>query len=122
MTYAKNYLAAALITAAGYAAAPPRPTTSLDAARAAISSAERIDAGRFAAFDLGEARNRLAFADTAVRDEDMMLAERLANEARVGAELAYVRTETVKAEAINDETQRGIAALIEEMRRSGEKR
>ena len=47
------------------------PVTSLDAARAAIVSAERFDAGRFAASDLADARQRLALADAAVREQRM---------------------------------------------------
>lgn len=106
----------------GCASAPPAPTTSLNAARAAIVSAERFDAGRFAASDLGDARQKLALADTAVAEQRMDQAERFAVEARVGAELAYAKTEAAKAEAVNAEMQLGADALIEEMNRTGERR
>ncbi len=106
----------------GCASAPVAPVTSLDAARAAIVSAERFDAGRFAASDLGDARQRLALADAAVREQRMEQAERFATEARVGAELAYAKTEAAKAAAINAEMQRSEDALIEEMNRTGERR
>ena len=122
MKFLKTHLAVLLVTTAGCATTSPTPTASLDAARSAISSAERIDAGRFATFDLDEARERFALAQTAASNADMVVAERLANEARIGAELAYARTETAKAQAIYDEMQRGEAALIDEMRRSGEQR
>jgi hypothetical protein len=107
---------------AGCASAPPAPVTSLDAARAAIVSAERFDAGRFAASELGSARQTLALADAAVREQRMEHAERLAVEARVVAELAYARTEAAKAAAINAEMQRGADALLEELDRAGERR
>ncbi len=106
----------------GCASAPAVPVTSLDAARAAIVSAERFDAGRFAAFDLGDARQRLALADAAVREQRMEQAERFAAEARAGAELAYAKTEAAKAAAINAEMQRSEDALVEEMNRAGERR
>lgn len=106
----------------GCASAPAAPVTSLDAARAAIVSAERFEAGRFAASDLGDARQKLALADTAVREQRMEQADRLALEARVGAELAYAKTEAAKAAAVNAEMQLGADALIEEMNRTGERR
>ncbi len=103
---------------AGCASTPPAPVTSLDAARTAIVSAERFEAGRFAASDLSAARQKLALADAAVRDENMELASRLAMESLVGAELAYAKTETAKAEAINREMRSGAEALRDEMRRT----
>lgn len=105
---------------AGCASTPPAPTSSLDAARMAVVSAERFDAGRFAVSELGAARQKLALAETAVREERMAEAERLAVEAKVEAELAYAKTEATKAAAINAEMQRGAEALTEEMQRTGE--
>jgi outer membrane protein TolC len=55
------------------------PTASLQAAQAAISNAERADASRYAAGELGEARTKLASADTAVREERMIAAEQQYN-------------------------------------------
>jgi len=103
---------------AGCASTPPLPQTSLDAARTAVVAAERFDAGRFAASELGDARQKLAMADAAVRDEDMELAGRLAVESKVGAELAYAKTETAKAEAINAEMRSSAEALRQEMQRT----
>lgn len=103
---------------AGCASTPPVPQTSLDAARTAVVAAERFDAGRFAASELGDARQKLAMADAAVRDEDMELAGRLALESKVGAELAYAKTETAKAEAVNAEMRSSAEALRQEMQRS----
>ena len=52
----------------------------------------------------------------------MIVAERLANEARAEAQLAYARTTYAKAQAVNDEMVRGNSALIEELQRnSGDK-
>jgi hypothetical protein len=102
--------------------APPAPTQSLDAARTAITNAEKADAGRYAAAELGDARQKLAMADKAVQNESMIGAEQLANESRVDAELASARTETAKALAVNKDMKVGADALTTEMQRAGDQR
>lgn len=109
-----------LITAC--ASAPPAPDSAMDAAKVAISNAEKAEAGKFAGAELGEARDKLALADSAVRDENMVVAERFAQESRVQAELASARTAAAKAAAVNKEMERGADALTEEMQRAGEPR
>jgi hypothetical protein len=105
----------------GACASTPPPTASLQAARQAISDAERVEAGRYASGELGEARTKLASADTAVSEQRMTMAERFAEESRTEAELASAKTADVKAKAVNDEMTRGTGTLIEEMQRnSGE--
>lgn len=98
-------------------ASTPPPTASLEAARTAISNAERADAGRYAAGELAEARTKLASADTAVTEKNMIRAERLAEQSRTEAELASARTAAEKAKAVNREMQQSTDTLIEEMRR-----
>jgi hypothetical protein len=115
-------LLAAVMLVQGCATAPQAPTTSLAAAKVAISNAERADATSYAGAELGSARQKLVLADRAVAAEDMITAQRLADESRVEAELAFARTETAKADAINQELQRGADALAEEMQRSGDQR
>jgi Domain of unknown function (DUF4398) len=111
-----------LMLAAACASTPPAPDASLNAAKMAISNAERADASHYAGAELGEARQKLALADGAVLKPDMILAERLAQEARVEAELAFARTEAAKATAVNDEMARGADALMEELDRAGGQR
>jgi hypothetical protein len=101
---------------------PPAPTASLAAARTAIVSAEKADAGRYAAAELGDARQKLAMADKAVRNENMLGADQLANESRVDAELASARTEAAKAAAVNKDMKLGAEALNVEMQRAGDQR
>ncbi len=111
----------ATLTLIGCAAAPvPPPTESLNAASAAIASAEQADARRYAPAELEEANQYLESANQAVVAERMTEADRLARQARVAAELAMARTEAVKAAAINREMRRGAEALGEEMRRQGD--
>jgi hypothetical protein len=113
-------LAGMLMLVAACASAPSAPDAAIDAAKVAISNAEKADASHYAGAELGEAREKLASADAAVADESMILAERFAQESRVQAELASARTEAAKAAAVNKEMERGTVALVEEMERAGE--
>lgn len=110
-------LTGALLLVASCASTPP-PIATLQAAEQAISSAEKADAGRYAAAELGEARAKLASANDAVQEEKMILAERLGEQSRAAAELAAARSEAAKAAAVNEELKRGNDALVEEMQRS----
>lgn len=105
----------------GACASAPPPTASLQAARQAISEADRAEAGHYASGELGEARTKLASADNAVAQKNMKMAERLADESRVDADLASAKTANVKAKTVNDEMKRSTGTLVEEMQRnSGE--
>jgi hypothetical protein len=104
------------------ASTPPPPTASLQAAHQAIANAEQAEAGRYAAGELGEARTKLASADTAVTAQKMTVAARFAEESRAEAELASAKTADMKAKAVNDEMARSTGTLVEEMQRnSGDK-
>lgn len=109
---------AGVLMVAGCASTPPAPTAQLQAARLAISNAERTDAGRYAAAELGEARTKLASANAAVLEEEMVAAARLAEQSRVEAELALARTEAAKAAAVNEQMKRSTGTLIDEMQRN----
>jgi flagellum-specific peptidoglycan hydrolase FlgJ len=100
------------------ASTPPAPTASLQAARQAISTAERADASRHAPEELSQARTKLASADEEVTASRMAMAERLAIESRASAELASARTSAAKAKSVNEEMMRSTDTLIEEMQRT----
>jgi multidrug efflux pump subunit AcrA (membrane-fusion protein) len=102
----------------GACASPPAPTGQLRAAQQAIDDAERAQAARHAPTELSEARTKLASANAAVEEREMDRAARLAEEARVEAELAAARTAAAKALAANDEIRRGTRALEEELQRN----
>ncbi len=106
------------VVLAACAATPPAPTAALDAAHLAITNAERMDAGQFAAGELAEARSRLGAADSAVRSNQMVVAERFANESRTEAELASATTAATKAQAVNAEMQRSNGTLNDELQRN----
>lgn len=112
-------IAGALLLAA--CASTPAPTTNLQAAQQAIAAAERAEAGNHAAGELAEARAKLASADAAVKEEQMVRAAQLADESRADAELASARTAAAKAKSVNDEMKLSTGTLIDEMERgSGE--
>jgi predicted S18 family serine protease len=109
--------AALLLTLAACASTPPAPTHALQAAETAITNAEQARVADYASIELNEARENLAAARKAVQDEDMARAERLAEQSRVNAELASAHAELTRARAINEEMQRSIDVLKEEMQR-----
>lgn len=106
----------------GCTTAPAVPTAALDEALRAIQTAESDEAGQYAAAELDRARQSPAQANRAARLEDMILARRLADEATVTARLASARTEAAKAAAINEELIRSSNAMLEEIRRAGDRR
>ena len=96
---------------------PPEPPASVRAAQEAIASAERLEAGRYAAGELGAARTRLASAQTAVNARNLILANQFADESRAEAELAAAKSGEAKASAVNEDMKRSTGALVEEMKR-----
>ena len=113
-------LAVVMLLVAACASAPKAPPVSLNEAKLAIEAAERIDASHFANAELDEARQKLMLADEAVKAENIIMANRYAEQSTLTAELASARTEAAKAQAVNEELNRGAKALIEEMQRTGD--
>jgi len=108
---------AILLFTAACASTPPIPSASLQAAQQSIANAERVEAGTHAAADLSEARDKLSAAQRAVERKEMLVAQRLADEAHAEAELAVAKTGVAKANAVNADMERSNAALVEEMQR-----
>ncbi len=100
-------------------ASTPPPTAKLQAAREAIATAEQAQAGQYAAGELSEARMKIASANSAVQDQNMVSAARLADESSTEANLATAKTMDAKAQAVNAQMQQSNATLINEMQRSG---
>ena len=111
-------LTGALLLVASCASTPPAPIATLQAAEQAILNAERGDAGRYAAAELAAARTKLASANDAVQEEEMIIAKRLGEQSRADAELASARSEAAKAATVNEEMKRGNDALFEETQRN----
>ena len=67
-------LPALLLFAGAAFAGAPAPSTNLQAAEQAIANAERVDAATHAGVELGEARGKLAAAQRAVEEKEMVVA------------------------------------------------
>lgn len=115
-------MAGTLMLLGACASEPLVPDSALDAAKVAISNADKAGAGEHANAELAEARARLTLADNAVKEDDMVVAERFARESQVQAELASARTAAAKAAAVNRDMERGTEAMTEEMQRAGDQR
>lgn len=107
---------ALLLTAC--ASTPPEPTLAMHAAEQAINTADKARVPDAASPELSEARNKYSAALTAVHDDKMDEARRLAFESRVDAELASAKFETAKAQAVNDEIRNSTVMLGQEMQRN----
>ena len=99
-------------------ASTPPPTVAMKAAEQAIAAADRTRIADAASPELSEAREKLTAAQTAAQDQKMVVAERLALESRVDAELASAKTDATKAKAVNDEIISGTNTLSQEMQRN----
>lgn len=106
-----------LILSACAAPALP-PTSALQAAQTAITNAERAQVADYASPELGVARQKLTDANAAVAEEDMLRAERLAEQSQVEAELALAKSQAVNAKKVNDEMLRSNTSLRQEMQRN----
>lgn len=111
-------IATALLGLAACASAPVPPTQALQAAEMAIASAEQARVADFASLELAEARQELAAARTAVQQNRMVQAERLALESRAGAELALARAEAARSKVVNDDMRKSNDTLQQEMERN----
>lgn len=99
-------------------ASPPPPQQALQAAESAIKNAEQARVADYASPELGVARTKLTAANAAVLREEMLLAERLAQQARVEAELALAKSQATKAQVVNDEMRKSTDSMKQEMQRN----
>lgn len=97
---------------------PRPPNEALQAADQAIESAEQARVADYASPELGVAREKLNEARLAVQREDMELAQRLAEQSRVAAELALAQAQASKATVVNDEMKKSTKTIKQEMQRN----
>ena len=116
----RTFAIAALVALGGCASVPEPPSAALQAAELAIGHAEQARIESDTSPELREARLKLAAARSAVQREEMQQAERLAQQSRVAAELAFAKAEASKAAAVNADMQKSIDALEVEMERNEE--
>lgn len=103
---------------AACASTPPPPTQEISAAEQSMIDAEQARVAQYALPELQEARSKLAAARTAVQNEQMVHAKRLAVEASAGIKLASAKAELAKAEEVNADMEKNIHVLEEEMQRT----
>lgn len=99
-------------------ASTPPPTDQLARAESAIKRAEEARVADYASPDLKAAREKLASARDAVTRDEMALAARLAEQARVDAEVATAKAEAAKAQSNIEELQKANAAIQQESLRN----
>lgn len=109
--------AASLLALAACASIPP-PTDQLTRAENAIKRAEEARVADYASPELKSAREKLTAARDAVTREDMTLAARLADQARLDAEVATAKTESAKAKANIEEMKKANTAIKQETDRN----
>lgn len=107
-----------VVTLGACAGTEERPYQDLARAEAAIEQAEQSDARRYAPVQLDTARSKLAQASSAVAEDEMLVAQRRAEEATMAAELAAAKARTGKAQAAVQELEKSIAVLREEIARN----
>lgn len=99
-------------------ASTPPPTDQLARAESAIKRAEDARVADYASPELKSAREKLASARDAVTRDEMDLAARLADQARVDAEVATAKAEAAKAQSNIEELQKANAAIQQESLRN----
>jgi hypothetical protein len=98
----------------------PPPTLALQSAEQAIAAAEQARVADYASPELSEARDKLAASHVAIQQDEMVLAQRLADEARVDAQLATAKADAARAQVVNDDMQKSNVTLKQEMQRNTE--
>jgi hypothetical protein len=106
------------LLAGACASTPPAPTADLQSAAQAIATADQARIPDTTAPELGEARDKLTAAHTAVAEKHMEEADRLALESRADAELASATSQASKDQLINNEIVQSTATLSQEMQRN----
>lgn len=110
-------LAATALAVAACGGTAERPDEDLARAEAGIRQAEQGGADQYGALELQSARDKLSRARAAVEENEMEMADRLAEQAAVDADLAAAKTRSRKAELAVKEVEESIAVLREEMAR-----
>jgi hypothetical protein len=96
---------------AGCAGADVQPSGELAQAETSIRQAEQSGAAEHSARELNLAREKLTQAQDAVREENFVLAQRLAQQASADAELAAALARSSEAETAAEEIEATIATL-----------
>ena len=106
-----------LAFALGACASVPVPETELATARTALEQAQNAGAPQQAPASFALAREKLNRAEAAVQQGDNVHAKRLAEQARLDAQLAQVQARSGASQRAVSELEESMRALREEMNR-----
>jgi hypothetical protein len=109
-------LAAALATGCSSLKTPA--TADVAVSKAAVANASDAGAAEFAPAEMLSAREKMAWANTAMQARDYKLARELAAQAEADAKLAQGKANSAKAQAAADALQDSIRALRAELERN----
>ncbi len=110
-----KYALPLLLLMTGACATTNPPTQQLTETETVIRQASQIGAGDYAPLELRQARQKLEQARAAYNREDFDEAARLAEQAKVDAELAQIKTLSGKAQLAVRELRESIRVLQEEL-------
>lgn len=111
------FMALAMSAIVSCTSTEPPPTAEINSAERAIQDAEQARVTEYALPELQEARSKLKAAQQAVEEENMDKARRLLQQSTIYVELAFAKAELQKAQAVNEEMEKNLNILREEMNR-----
>lgn len=112
---------AAAVLAVGCAGGPPKPLEEMSRAKTLIEQAEQSGGQQYAAVEIQSARDKLQTAEQASGKGKNDVAQRLATEASLDAQLAVAKTSSGKSKASAAEVSESVETLRREAsRNSGE--
>lgn len=107
---------AAAIILAGCASTPP-PLEQIAVSKASIVNASGAGSEEFAPREIKSAREKMAAVESAMKEKDYVLADQLAKEAQVDAQLATAIARSAKAKKAADTIQEDSRILRKEIER-----
>jgi hypothetical protein len=107
----------ALCALAGCASTPPRPTEAMTRAESSVQQADQAGARRYDPGMLDESKDKLAQSKAAAERGDTRMAEQLAAQADLDAQLAAATARSKNAQNAAAEVRASIEALRAEMAR-----
>jgi hypothetical protein len=109
--------AATLMLSVGCASMKTPATASVAVSNAAVTSAAGAGGAEFAPVEMNSAREKMALANKAMENKDYTLADDLATQAQVDAQLAQGKANSAKAQLAANALQDDIRVLREELAR-----
>jgi predicted lipid-binding transport protein (Tim44 family) len=108
---ARTALAAIVPIILAACSSTPSPVAEISAAQTAVTAAEQADAAQHAPGDLDRARDKLTLAQSAMQEEEIDEARRLAEQALVDARLAEAKSRADVARRDANKVQAGMDEL-----------